>query len=140
MSDVSPLPRYLPPVSRRLPPTESRFAQEVGYEKRLAEAEAKLQEFSDRVPVILEAGPRSTLTVDKRKFLVPGDASVAQFFQTIRKRFKLTPEQGLFLFVDNMLPPMTHSMSQLYKDHACNDRFLYMQISSETTFGAVTGV
>lgn len=125
----------LPPLPTRLPPQDSRFAREVTYEKRLAEAEAKLREFPDRVPVILEAAPRSTLTVDKRKFLVPNDVTMAQFLQTIRKRIKLTPEQGLFVFVDNALPPMTQDLSQVYQDHACNDRFLYLQINVESTFG-----
>ena len=42
--------------------------------------------------------------IDKRKFLVPNDISVAQFMWIIRKRIQLPSEKALFLFVDKVLP------------------------------------
>jgi len=137
MSAVSKVPMkgVLPEVSKRLPPKESKFARDTIFAKRLGEAEDKLKEFPDRVPVILEAAKSATVELDKRKYLVPASVTVAQFLQIVRKRVKLSPEQAIFLFVDNTLPPMSQLMSQLYQTHAANDRFLYIVYSTESTFG-----
>ena len=44
------------------------------------------QKYPERVPVIVEKVPRSQINdIDKRKFLVPSDISVAQFMWIIRK-------------------------------------------------------
>ena len=39
------------------------------------------------------------------RYLVPADLSVAQFMSVIRKRMKLTPEQAIFFFIQNSIPP-----------------------------------
>jgi len=55
--------------------------------------------------VIVERLPGSTVpSIDKRKFLVPSDISVAQFMWIIRKRIQLSPAKALFLFVGKLLP------------------------------------
>ena len=55
--------------------------------------------------VIVERLPGSTVpSIDKRKFLVPSDISVAQFMWIIRKRIQLAPAKALFLFVGKLLP------------------------------------
>ncbi len=43
--------------------------------------------------------------IDKAKYLVPSDLTVGQFVYVIRKRIKVTPEQAVFMFVKNVLPP-----------------------------------
>ena len=40
--------------------------------------------------------------IDKKKFLVPYDLTIAQFHYIIRKRVQLQPETTLFCFVDNL--------------------------------------
>lgn len=135
MASVPPPPYSLTP---RVPPASSQFAREHSHEKRLQEAEAKLKEFPDRVPVILEAAESSSVDLRKRKYLVPGSVTVAQFFHTVRKRVKLTPEQGFYLYVDNTLPLLSMPMSQLYQEKMSNDRFLYLAYGTESTFGATT--
>jgi GABA(A) receptor-associated protein len=73
--------------------------------------------------------------IDKNKFLVPSDLSIAQFLFTIRKRIKLRPEQSLFLFVKNSIPRSDILLSQLYKEYKDEDGFLYITYSGENTFG-----
>ena len=61
--------------------------------------------YPDRVPVVVEKAPRSDIQdIDKRKFLVPNDISVAQFMYIIRRRIQLPPEKAIFLFVGKVLP------------------------------------
>lgn len=42
--------------------------------------------------------------IDKKKYLVPSDLTVGQFVYVIRKRIKLSPEKGIFIFINNVLP------------------------------------
>ena len=55
--------------------------------------------------VIVEKDPKTQIQdIDKRKFLVPNDISVAQFMWIIRKRIQLPSEKAIFLFVGKVLP------------------------------------
>lgn len=42
--------------------------------------------------------------IDKRKYLVPADITVAQFMWIIRKRIQLPSEKAIFLFIDKTVP------------------------------------
>ncbi len=65
-------------------------------------------------------------TIDKEKYLVPNDLTVGQFIYVIRKRIKLSPEKALFIFVDDVLPPIAALMSSIYEEHKDDDGFLYI--------------
>lgn len=55
--------------------------------------------------VVVERVKKSNIAdIDKHKFLVPHDISVAQFIWIIRKRIHLPPERSLFLFVGKVIP------------------------------------
>lgn len=55
--------------------------------------------------VIVERVPTSSIAaIDKRKFLVPSDITVAQFTWIIRKRIQLPAEKAIFLFVNKSIP------------------------------------
>uniref|UniRef100_A0A8C7RH72 Gamma-aminobutyric acid receptor-associated protein-like 2 n=1 Tax=Oncorhynchus mykiss TaxID=8022 RepID=A0A8C7RH72_ONCMY len=61
--------------------------------------------YPDRVPVIVEKVSGSQIVdIDKRKYLVPSDITVAQFMWIIRKRIQLPSEKAIFLFVDKTVP------------------------------------
>ncbi|XP_075774366.1 gamma-aminobutyric acid receptor-associated protein-like 2 isoform X1 [Pelodiscus sinensis] len=50
--------------------------------------------------------------IDKRKYLVPSDITVAQFMWIIRKRIQLPSEKAIFLFVDKTVPQSSHEIPQ----------------------------
>ncbi|KAJ3183938.1 ubiquitin-like protein atg8 [Irineochytrium annulatum] len=105
-------------------------------EKRKQEAERIRQKYPDRVPCIVEKAEKSDIaTIDKKKYLVPCDLTVGQFVYVIRKRIKLSPEKAIFIFVNNVLPPSSSLLSQVYQEHKDEDQFLYIIYSSENTFG-----
>merc|ERR1711934_1019048 len=73
---------------------------------------------SDRVPVIVEKAPKARIgDLDKKKYLVPSDLTVGQFYFLIRKRISLRPEDALFFFVNNVIPPTSATMGSLYQEH-----------------------
>ena len=74
--------------------------------------------------------------IDKTKFLVPMDLTVGQFIYVIRKRIQLSPEKAIFLYVNNVLPPTSSLMSQIFEEQKDEDGYLYITYSGENTFGA----
>lgn len=112
------------------------FEKSHTFEKRLAESKRIRQKFPERIPVIVEKAKGSDAPdIDKQKYLVPTDLTVAQFVYVVRKRIKLEPQDAIFLFVDGKIPPATHLLSQIYKDNQNPDGFLYITYAKESTFG-----
>lgn len=68
------------------------------------------------IQVIVEKVPKSRVSdLDKKKYLVPSDLTVGQFYFLIRKRIHLRPEDALFFFVNNVIPPTSATMGSLYQ-------------------------
>lgn len=66
--------------------------------------------------VIVEKAPKARVgDLDKKKYLVPSDLTVGQFYFLIRKRIHLRPEDALFFFVNNVIPPTSATMGALYQ-------------------------
>lgn len=103
-------------------------------EHRLNESKRILRKYPDRIPVIVETGS-DDLVLDKSKYLVPVDLTAGQFLYVLRKRIKLRPEQGLYMFVNNTIVTGQSLMSDLYAKHRNDDSFVYFLISLENTFG-----
>ena len=94
------------------------YKEEHPFEKRRAEGEKIRRKYPDRVPVIVEKSPKARIgDLDKKKYLVPSDLTVGQFYFLIRKRISLRPEDALFFFVNNVIPPTSATMGSLYQVH-----------------------
>ncbi|XP_022669733.1 gamma-aminobutyric acid receptor-associated protein-like isoform X1 [Varroa destructor] len=89
------------------------------------------------IPVIVEKAPKSRISnLDKKKYLVPSDLCVGQFYLLIRKRIQLRAEDALFFFVNNTIAPTSTTMGALYQEHHEEDFFLYIAFSDENMYGA----
>jgi len=112
------------------------YKEENPFERRKQEGEKIRKKYPDRIPVIVEKAPKSRIRdLDKKKYLVPADLTVGQFYFLIRKRIHLRAEDALFFFVNNQIPPTSATMGQLYQDHHEEDQFLYIAFSEESTYG-----
>lgn len=113
------------------------FKKKHSLEKRKSESSKIRKKYDDRIPVIVELAikDKKTHTLDKSKYLVPNELSVGQFIYVIRKRMSVLPEQAIFVFVNNTLPPTSQMMSTIYNEHVDDDGFLYVIVSLENTFG-----
>ena len=117
-------------------PAEARFKDRHSFEKRHSEAQRVLTKYPNRIPIVCERFKRDDPDIDKKKYLVPNDLSVANFAYVIRKRVKMAPEHSLYFFInDSVMPPTSELMASLYEKHADEDGFLYMTYSGESTFG-----
>lgn len=114
----------------------SNFKEKNTFDFRLSESNRIRNKFPDKTPVIVEKGSKSTLPeIDKNKYLVPSDITMAQFMYIIRKRLTLPPETALFLYIDSTFPTTSSLIKEIYSDHRDEDGFLYIQYTGENTFG-----
>lgn len=112
------------------------FKEDHTLKERLLESAKILKKYPGRIPVIVETAKKSTLPkLDKKKYLVPDDLTIAQFVHVIRKRIKLEKDKALFLLINNSLQTQSNLIKQVYNKEKDEDNFLYVIISSESTFG-----
>ncbi|XP_066568500.1 gamma-aminobutyric acid receptor-associated protein-like 1 [Amia ocellicauda] len=115
----------------------SQYQRSVPFELRRAEGEKIRAKHPDKIPIIVERAARSRAPeLDKKKYLVPSDLTVGQFCFLVRQRVCLRPEEALFFFIDNLLPPASATLLQVYQDHHAEDHFLYVTYSTESVYGA----
>ena len=112
--------------------------EEKSFEERSAESKRIREKHPNRIPIICEKSTRcgsNMPDIDKRKYLVPSDLTMGQFIFVIRKRMNLTPHKSIFVFVNHTLPQSSESISNIYDNYKDDDGFLYVEYSSENTFG-----
>ncbi|KAI3378198.1 hypothetical protein SNEBB_004667 [Seison nebaliae] len=114
------------------------YKEKTSFEQRKLEGEKiRAKYYPDRIAVIVERSENAKIpALDKKKFLVPSDLTVGQFYYLIRKRISLKPEDSLFFFVDNTLPNTSSTMGTLYRQYKSDDNFLYVAFSDESTYGS----
>jgi GABA(A) receptor-associated protein len=112
------------------------FKKNFSINLRIDEATRICAKYPDRVPVIIEYSEGSDLPqIDKKKYLVPTDLTFGQFIYVIRKNINLRSNQGLFSFVGDKIPNISIMMGELYDYYKDIDGFLYVVLSTESTFG-----
>lgn len=115
---------------------EFQFKQSSTFEHRHSESRRIRNKYPNRVPVIVEKSKSSSIPdLDKHKFLVPHDITVGQFVLVIRKRIKLSPDQAIYVFSNNIIPTISETIISVYEKCKDEDGFLYITIASESTFG-----
>ncbi|KAG7335820.1 hypothetical protein KOW79_000513 [Hemibagrus wyckioides] len=115
----------------------SQYQCSVPFEARRLEGARVRAKHPDKIPIIIERAARSRAPeLDKKKYLVPSDLTVGQLCFLIRQRVSLRPEEAIFFFVKNSLPPSSCPLSVLYEEHHEEDLFLYMTYSNESVYGA----
>lgn len=103
---------------------------------RISETTRIREKYPERIPIIVKKSAGSALKdIDKSKYLAPVDMTLSQFIVIIRKRIKIEADQAIFVFVENILPPLTSTMAYLYEHMKNEDGFLYIYYNGESTFG-----
>jgi GABA(A) receptor-associated protein len=128
------------------------YKNENSLEKRREESEKVIKKFPDTCPVIIESNKKK-FKLDKKKFVVPNELTIAQLITKIRKRletdsiekaekegknakptFKNT-EALYFLVNNNTLVPSGKTIKEIYEEYKDIDGFLYILVQGENTFG-----
>lgn len=117
------------------------YKQERPLAERVAECKRIQAKYPGRLPIIVERSARSRIDdLSQRKFLVPEDFTLGQFYYIIRKRIHLEPEDALFLLIGRAIPPASALMGELYERYRdTQDGFLYVAITDESIYGGAGG-
>ena len=67
--------------------------------------------------------------------MLPHDLTIGQFICFIRKQMKLDSTYALFVTIEGYIPPSLMRIGEIYKTSKYADGFLYIEYSSENTFG-----
>lgn len=94
-----------------------------------------VNKYPDRVPVRVERKDDRIPDISNKKFLVPRDMTVGQFMLHLRQRLEIKKAQGIFIFVNNVLPPNMSLMGQLYEENKDHELMLNMTYTLENIFG-----
>lgn len=95
-----------------------------------------MRKYPGRVPVVIRPKNDKIPVIDKEKYLVPRDMTVAQFVVIIRKHIKLKSTEAIFIFVNNTLPPNSSTVGDVYDENRDGlDHMLYITYNMENTFG-----
>lgn len=113
------------------------YKNKFSFTERYNEACKIIQKYPYRIPIICERYQKSNNTpqIKKTKYLVPFDLSVGHFLYIIRKNTNISSEVALYIFISNTIPPTSTSMITLYENYKDEDGFLYINYSTENTFG-----
>lgn len=112
------------------------FRERLTREQRLTESRRLLSVQPAYVPVIVERGDRRAPLIDREKYLVPRDLSMAHFQCVVRRRLRLERDESFFLLCGGTLLHGSASLQEVFDAHHDRaDGFLYMQYTLENTFG-----
>ena len=118
---------------------ENTFKQNSSLESRMDTSKKILNKYPDRVPIIVFKNNRNNdknlNDIEKNKYIVPSNINVSNFSVILRNKINLSSKEAIFLLVNNVLPPNTMSIGELYRQHADEDGFLYIIYCKENTFG-----
>src|SRR3990167_3871339 len=89
--------------------------------------------YPEKIPTIIQKGNKRAPEIDKNKFLIGKEFTMAGVLGTIRKRIRLSSEEALFMFVNNevLVPHGFMTLAEIYEKHKDKDGFLYIYYSGE---------
>jgi GABA(A) receptor-associated protein len=117
-----------------------KFKQKYSFGQRKTVSQKMLDTYKDKIPIICEPYSYYSKTINvenfkKHKYIVPRSTTMGRFIFEIRSHLDLSPEQALFIFIKDSLPPTSALMGTLYDKYKDEDGFLYMTFCGENTFG-----
>jgi hypothetical protein len=109
------------------------------FENRKKKSDFLLSKYSDKIPMILEKSSKEKYLpkIEKTKYLVPHDLTVAGVMQILKKNLKIDEHISVYLSIynQNIILSGSQSISDIYSKYKNNDGFIYLEYCSENVFG-----
>ena len=117
---------------------EKPYKEQNDFKTRKSESERIIQKYVDRIPIIVEKSHycKTKISIAKKKYLAPKNLTVGEFMYVIRKKMTLKPEEAIYLYINesDLISP-SKLISTIYNKYVDEDGFLYINYSTENTFG-----
>lgn len=106
-------------------------------EERQTQSFRLIKRFPSKYPIVIDRASRRDPIIDKNKYIIQADTTIAQLVYLLRKRMTLSPDKALFFFWDGTILSGNMTISQLHhlSNLKHNDGFTYLFYSLESTFG-----
>lgn len=118
------------------PKSIEEFKKKYMFEQRREKSAKLIEKYPNRIPIFAERrGGTEMPELLSSHFLLNSDMTIGHFMFMLRKRIKLNQEQGIYVFVNNILPPTQSTLIKVYNEYKDADGYLYLNYSGESTFG-----
>tara|TARA_B100000902_G_C27119105_1_gene817696 strand:- start:258 stop:578 length:321 start_codon:yes stop_codon:yes gene_type:complete len=103
----------------------------------LSQSEKLIEKYPNKIPIIVRKydKEKNLPSINKSKYIVPKEMNFTNFIYIIRKRINLSSEKAIFITINDKLCPSNDTIGEIYDNYKNEDGFLYMNYSSENTFG-----
>ena len=93
-----------------------------------------LRNYPYKAPVIV-ISHNNIINLKKHKFIVDREYSIAYFHRVLCDYIPKNENEGVIMFVNNILPMHSELLGTIYDYHKSSDDFLYIHVTKENTFG-----
>ena len=98
-----------------------------------AEAQRMLNKYPGKVPAVVTT--LGDLKINREKYLIPVELTLAEFHYVIRKRVsELNEFEAIYIFIGKQLVPSHKTISEIWATEA-DQSCLYFKVAKENTFG-----
>lgn len=106
-------------------------------ESRLNEAYRVKLKHPDKIPIIITKSDKCNKLgdIDRNKYLVANNLLCSQLIYIIKKRINIKEYEAIFILCDTNIISPSNTIEELYHKYKDSDGFLYIQYTSENTFG-----
>lgn len=118
------------------------YRNSVSLSKRIDESNRVIANYPNHVPIIIECNEELSKIIKKKKYLIHKDCNISYLLSTIREKIVVDKQKAFFMFSDNIMLCPSHNIQNLYENYIDrnkiknnDDRFFYITISIENTFG-----
>lgn len=104
-------------------------------ESRRQSCDQILRSHPDHIPVVVLKSKGSKFRWQCQKFILPSDMPIGTVLYALRKSLRLGKTQGLFIFLDEMLPHLDAKVGDLHQRFKAEDGFLYLVAAQDADKG-----
>ena len=111
------------------------YKEQIPLEVRMQKVADLRSQRPGHIPLILLKARGCRYTPPPQKYCVDGSLQMGTFLYTVRRQMQLKKSDGLYFYIGDLLPVLTSSIGEAYRDHADLDGFLYLVFSHEVDKG-----
>lgn len=136
VSKLIPMSNFLTTKPKPEPPLLTTTAQDTEtLARRIRTRQRMMLRHPDTIPVEVILDKSCDFELPQRKLMVRKDMTVGEFISLLRLKMKLKPEEATFILMNNTIPKISASMSDMYEEHMDEAQVLSCVICKENTFG-----
>lgn len=101
-------------------------------ENRISMCDKIILSHYNKLAIILDS---KNIKLEKHKYIVPNNITIAQFLFTLRNRISLNSSESIFLFHKTHLIDPGQDVKIVHEKYKDEDGFLYLLVEKENVFG-----